>query len=200
MKIKIDEFTSNFSDTEFGEVEFCSKDLVTWSSEKSIIDAIETYCPFPINVYNVDFEFNDNIVIEYEVKVADYEPNYIENSIIDILEDLEDKIRAAKPVYRESTNMKDYKDNLKNYANEIKDDLGTLVNKNGFRISYKPYTRPTNINGNYIPTVCFDIDEVVGKTADINKLDTALRKFFKGTEYKYIIEELPGITRICIYY
>lgn len=199
MKI-LDEFTSNFSDTEFGEVEFCSKDLVTWCSEKRIANAIETYCPFPINVYNVDFEFNDNIVIEYEVKVADYEPNYIETSIIDILEDLEDKIRAAKPVYRESTNMKDYKDNLRNYANEIKDDLGTLANRNGFRMSYKPYTRPTNVNGNYIPVVCFDLDEMFNKTANMNKLESAFTKFFKNTGYKYFIEELPGITRICIYY
>ena len=198
------EFSSNFDGTEIDEVEFYSDDLTKFSNEQAIINAIEAGCTYPINVYDVDFELSHNIVVTYEVPEEYYNPDVIESDIIGILEKLEDKIRGAKPAWvRESTGRlhitEDYKDDLKKFADANKDELGTIAYKNGYQLHYKPYYRPTTIDGDFITVLCFDLDEVNNK-ADIDKLDRAFGKFFKNFDFRYFIEELPRVKRICIYY
>lgn len=87
------EFSSNFDGTEFGEVEFYSKDLSDYP-EYRIKSAIEAGCTFPINIYDVTYELGGNIVISYEVKEENYNPDNIEQEIIAVLERLEDRIRG----------------------------------------------------------------------------------------------------------
>ena len=87
------EFSSNFDGTEFDEVEFYSKDLGDYP-EYQIKSAIEAGCTFPINIYDVTYEWGGNIVISYEVKEEDYNPDNIEQEIIAVLERLEDRIRG----------------------------------------------------------------------------------------------------------
>lgn len=87
------EFSSNFDGTEFDEVEFYSKDLGDYP-EYQIKSVIEAGCTFPINIYDVTYEWGGNIVISYEVKEEDYNPDNIEQEIIAILERLEDRIRG----------------------------------------------------------------------------------------------------------
>ena len=87
------EFSSNFDGTEFDEVEFYSKDLSDYP-EYQIKSAIEAGCTFPINIYDVTYEWGGNIVISYEVKEEDYNPDNIEQEIIAVLERLENRIRG----------------------------------------------------------------------------------------------------------
>ena len=93
----------------------------------------------------------------------------------------------------------DYKDDLKKFADANKDELGTIAYKNGYQLHYKPYYRPTTIDGDFTTVICFDLDEVNNK-ADIDKLDKAFDKFFKKFDFRYFIEELPRVKRLCIYY
>ncbi len=109
--------------------------------------------------------------------------------------------RTTKLKVRESKNgiTEDYKNDLKKFADANKDELGTIAYKNGYQLHYKPYYRPTTIDGDFITVLCFDLDEVNSK-ADIDKLDKAFGKFFKNFDFRYFIEELPRVKRICIYY
>ena len=95
--------------------------------------------------------------------------------------------------------VEDYKNDLKKFADTNKDELGTIAYKNGYQLHYKPYYRPTTIDGDFTTVLCFDLDEVNNK-ADIDKLDKAFDKFFKKFDFRYFIEELPRVKRICIYY
>lgn len=87
------EFSSNFDGTEFDEVEFYSKDLSDYP-EYQIKSAIEAGCTFPINIYDVTYEWGGNIVISYEVREEDYNPDNIEQEIIAVLERLGNRIRG----------------------------------------------------------------------------------------------------------
>ena len=98
----IREFSSNFDGTEFGEVEFYSDDLYKWKNEDSIISAIEAHSPIDINIYGVEFEPSHNLVITYEVRAEDYDEDRIEAIVINSLENLEDRLRDARPNYLEN--------------------------------------------------------------------------------------------------
>lgn len=101
----ITEFSSNFDGTEFDEVEFYSDDLRN-VSKQTISNTIEAQCSFPINVYDIEIDTMGNMIISYEVKEEDYNPDVIESTIIDILEGMEDRIRASRPVRAESISKK----------------------------------------------------------------------------------------------
>lgn len=107
-------------------------------------------------------------------------------------------IKISNHIKEDVSDFKAYKDELANFANKVKADFGAIAYKNGYQMHYKPYFHPTSINGRYLPTVCLDLDEVNYK-ADMNKLDKALRSYFRNLEYKFFIEELPRVKRICIY-
>jgi len=86
------EFSSNFEGTEFGEVEFYSHILKDYP-ESMIKNTIQTKCPFPINIYNVDNEWDGNISVGYEVKEEDYDPDEINITVVKLLQDLENSLR-----------------------------------------------------------------------------------------------------------
>ena len=85
------EFSSNFDGTEFGEVEFYSPILKDYP-ESIIKNTIQAKCPFPINIYNVDNEWDGNISVEYEVKEEDYDPDEINITVVKLLQDLENSL------------------------------------------------------------------------------------------------------------
>ena len=93
----LNEFSSNFDGTEFGEVEFYSDKLYNYS-EQYLINKIQNLSPIDINIYSVDFETSHNLVVNYEVKQEDYDPERIEQIIIGILERIEDmnKVESVK--------------------------------------------------------------------------------------------------------
>jgi hypothetical protein len=93
----LNEFSSNFDGTEFGEVEFYSDKLYDYS-EQYLINKIQNLSPIDINIYSVDFETSHNLVVNYEVKQEDYDPERIEQIIIGILERIEDmnKVESVK--------------------------------------------------------------------------------------------------------
>ena len=93
----LNEFSSNFEGTEFGEVEFYSDKLYDYS-EQYLINKIQNLSPIDINIYSVDFETSHNLVVNYEVKQEDYDPERIEQIIIGILERIEDmnKVESVK--------------------------------------------------------------------------------------------------------
>lgn len=93
------EFSSNYADTEFDEVEFYSDTLRDISSNK-IATAIETGCDFDINIYDVEIDTVGTMIISYEVKEEDYNPDVIESTIISILERMEDRIRHTESYSR----------------------------------------------------------------------------------------------------
>lgn len=101
----ITEFSSNFDGTEFDEVEFYSDDLRN-VSKQTISNTIEALCSFPINIYDVEIDTMGTLIISYEVKEEDYNPDVIEFTIIDILEGMEDRIRATQPVKVEGISKK----------------------------------------------------------------------------------------------
>lgn len=85
------EFSSNFDGTEFGEVEFYSTILKDYP-ESIIKNTIQAKCPFPINIYNVDNEWDGNISVGYEVKEEDYDPDEINIIVVKLLQDLENSL------------------------------------------------------------------------------------------------------------
>lgn len=85
------EFSSNFEGTEFGEVEFYSPILKDYP-ESIIKNTIQAKCPFPINIYNVDNEWDGNISVAYEVKEEDYDPDEINITVVKLLQDLENSL------------------------------------------------------------------------------------------------------------
>lgn len=92
----LNEFSSNFEGTEFDEVEFYSDTLRNVSSS-TIANTIETGCDLhnlDINIYDIEIDTMGTMIISYEVKEEDYNPDVIEAMIIDILEGMEDRIRA----------------------------------------------------------------------------------------------------------
>ena len=99
------EFSSNFDGTEFDEVEFYSDDLKN-VPKQTISNRIEALCSFPINIYDIEIDTMGTLIISYEVKEEDYNPDVIEATIIDILEGMEDNIRASRPVRAESISKK----------------------------------------------------------------------------------------------
>ena len=111
---------------------------------------------------------------------------------------LQHKVRQALKM--ESKPIKeDYKNDLKKFADANNDKLNQLAQKNGFRLYNDYYYTNTNIDGDYIPVLCFDFDEVNSK-ADIDKFEKALDKYFGKFDYRYFLELLPRVKRICIYY
>lgn len=93
----LNEFSSNFDRTEFGEVEFYSDKLYNYS-EQYLINKIQNLSPIDINIYSIDFETSHNLVVNYEVRQEDYDPERIEQIIIGILERIEDmnKVESVK--------------------------------------------------------------------------------------------------------
>ena len=98
----LNEFSSNYADTEFDEMEYQSNILDTVRPEQ-IRTTIEAQSSIPINIRAIDFEGNGNIVISYEVNPEDYDPIIIENIIINILERMENRMK-------ESFNRRNYKE------------------------------------------------------------------------------------------
>ena len=98
----LNEFSSNYADTEFDEMEYQSNILDTVRPEQ-ISTTIEAQSSIPINIRAVDFEGNGDIVISYEVNPEDYDPIIIENIIINILERMENRMK-------ESFNRRNYKE------------------------------------------------------------------------------------------
>lgn len=95
----LNEFSSNYADTEFDEIEFYSDTLRDVSANK-IATVIETGCNFDINIYDVEIDTMGTMIISYEVKEEDYNPDVIESTIINILEDMEDRIRRTESYSR----------------------------------------------------------------------------------------------------
>ena len=111
---------------------------------------------------------------------------------------LQHKVRQALKM--ESKSIKeDYKNDLKKFADANKDKLNQLAQKNGFRLYNDYYYRKTTVDREYITVLCFDFDEVNSK-ADIDKFERALDRYFGKFDYRYFLELLPRVKRICIYY
>ena len=134
------EFSSNYADTEFDEMEYQSNILDTVRPEQ-ISTTIEAQSSIPINIRAVDFEGNGNIVISYEVNPEDYDPITIENIIINILERMENRMK-------ESFNCRNYKESydIDFDAITIPEDeryeyikSKTVLDSDGWRTDYTMY-------------------------------------------------------------
>lgn len=111
---------------------------------------------------------------------------------------LQHKVRQALKM--ESKSIKeDYKNDLKKFADANKDKLNQLAQKNGFRLYNDYYYRNTTVDRDYTSVLCFDFDELNSK-ADIDKFERALDRYFGKFDYRYFLELLPRVKRICIYY
>ena len=94
-----------------------------------------------------------------------------------------------------------YKNDLKKFMDRNIDNLKSIATKCGFRLYADYYYRQTYVDyRNYETVLCCDFDSIYGKTSDIKKFDKELNKYFKKFDFRYFIEELPRVTRFCIYY
>ena len=91
------------------------------------------------------------------------------------------------------------RDYYKKYRDANKDKLNQLAQKNGFRLYNDYYYRNTTVDRDYTSVLCFDFDEV-NANADIDKFERALDRYFGKVDYRYFLELLPRVKRICIYY
>ena len=137
----LNEFSSNFDGTEFGEVEFYSDKLYNYS-EQYLINKIQNLSPIDINIYSIDFETSHNLVVNYEVKQEDYDPERIEQIIIGILERMEDVNKVESVKHKQCTEDYDIDFNAVTIPEDERYEYiksKTVLDSGGWRTDYTMY-------------------------------------------------------------